>query len=120
LKELESINKKNYKPWGYYCILQETLSYKEKKLIIYPQKRISLQKHNKRNEMWFIIQGVAEIIINNKTLKLDKNKKIFIPKNAIHRVKNIGTNNLIIKELQTGDYFGEDDIIRFEDDYGRV
>ena len=94
--------------------------YKEKIIIIYQNQRLSLQKHNKRNEFWKIKQGLAEVTLNNKKFNLSKDEELFIPKQSIHRIKNIGNNNLIIKEIQTGEYFEEDDIIRLEDDYGRL
>lgn len=120
MKNFIFIKKIVKKPWGYYHIVSETTEYKEKKITIYQKKRLSLQKHKKRDEFWKIEQGNAEVILNNKKIKLSKNDELFIPRESFHRVKNIGNINLIIQEIQTGDYFGEDDIIRIEDDYGRV
>ena len=113
-------NKSVKKPWGYYNVIKETPDFKEKLIIIHQNQRLSLQKHEKRDELWKIKQGIAEITLDNKILNLSKNDELFIPRQSIHRVKNIGSNHLIIKEIQTGDYFGEDDIIRIEDDYGRA
>ena len=107
------------KPWGYYLVLETTKSFQIKEIVIYPNKRLSLQKHKKRDEYWTVLNGKAEVILNDKKLNLLKGESIFIPRNNIHRVKNTGFDDLIIKELQTGDYFGEDDIIRIDDDYGR-
>ncbi len=120
MKNLHNNNKRIKKPWGHYDVIKETDRYKEKIITIYQNKRISLQKHEKRDEFWKIEQGIAEVILNSKKLKLSKNDELFIQKESIHRVKNIGKNDLIIKEIQTGEYFGEDDIIRLEDDYGRI
>ena len=120
---MEALKYKNdiiKKPWGQYQVLETSKDYQTKEIIVKPQRRLSLQKHKKRDELWTIIKGKAEVILNDKKLKLVKGDEVFIPRNSLHRVKNIGSKNLIIKELQTGEYFGEDDIIRFKDDYGRV
>jgi mannose-6-phosphate isomerase-like protein (cupin superfamily) len=120
LKDLNYKYRAVKKPWGHYNVIKETSLYKEKIITIYQNQRISLQKHEKRNELWKIKQGLAEVTLNNKKFNLAKNEELFIPKQSIHRIKNIGKDYLIIKEIQTGEYFGEDDIIRIEDDYGRV
>jgi len=108
------------RPWGHYQIIETSKKYQTKEIIVSPQKRLSLQKHKKRDELWTILKGKAEVLLDDKKLHLVKGDKVFIPRNSLHRVKNIGKKNLIIKELQTGEYFGEDDIIRLKDDYGRV
>jgi len=119
LKNLKLKTNLTNKPWGYYVILETTKKFQIKEIVISPNKRLSLQKHKKRDELWTILKGKAKVTLNDKIINLSKGETIFIPRDNIHRVKNIGFNDLIIKEVQTGEYFGEDDIIRIDDDYGR-
>jgi mannose-6-phosphate isomerase len=84
-----------------------------------PGKRLSYQRHQKRAEHWFIIQGDAEVTLEGKVSKLSSGDTISIAKGQLHRIANIGSNEVIFIEVQTGTYFGEDDIERIEDDFGR-
>ena len=123
---VKKINKKNetniklvFKPWGFYEILLDSEVTKVKRLNIYPDTRLSYQYHNFRNEHWVIISGSAEVKLNGKIKKLEQNENIYIPQKAKHYIKNISKQNLILIEIQTGTYFGEDDIIRIDDPFKR-
>ena len=110
-----------YRPWGYYINIDGSNSnYKVKKICVYPNKKLSLQSHKFRSEHWVIINGSAKIQIGKDFLFLNRNQNIFIPKETLHRVENIGSDLLEIIETQIGDYLGEDDIIRYDDDFGRI
>ncbi|MBU1627753.1 phosphomannose isomerase type II C-terminal cupin domain [bacterium] len=113
-------SKKDYRPWGYYEILFESEDLKIKRIIVYPGKRMSLQLHYHRSEHWFIIRGEGKVTLDNDNLKLGPYQSINIPLKTPHRIQNTGIDNLVFIEIQTGDYFGEDDIKRIEDDFGRI
>jgi mannose-6-phosphate isomerase len=108
------------RPWGYYEVLIEDLEHKVKRIVVYPGARLSLQKHRHRDEHWLIVSGEAVFTLNTDELILGKGQSIDIPRGALHRVRNTGEKELVIVEVQTGDYFDENDIERVEDDYGRV
>jgi len=107
------------RPWGRYEILQESAIHKTKCIYVLPGKRLSYQRHQKRAEHWFIIQGDAEVTLEGKVSNLSSGDTISIAKGQLHRIANIGSNEVIFIEVQTGTYFGEDDIERIEDDFGR-
>ena len=113
-------HKKIFRPWGNYTSIVEGKNWKVKKIIVKPQQSISLQKHKFRSEHWIVVNGNAKVEIENKIVNLYKNQSIYIPLGCKHRLSNSGNSNLILIEVQSGDYLGEDDIIRFEDNYGRV
>jgi mannose-1-phosphate guanylyltransferase/mannose-6-phosphate isomerase len=108
------------RPWGHYENISSNKSHKIKKLTVMPGKKLSLQSHTKRSEHWVVISGVATVIKNNKEFILNKDESTFIPVNVKHRLANTSKTPLIIIEVQTGKYFGEDDIKRFDDIYGRL
>lgn len=108
------------RPWGSYTILEEAESYKVKKIEVLPQRRLSYQRHEKRAEHWVVVEGEALVTLEGKELRLSPGGAIDIPRMAAHRLLNPGKGPLVIIEVQKGDYFGEDDIIRLEDDFGRV
>lgn len=108
-----------YRPWGTFSILDEGLNYKVKRLVVYPGKKLSLQKHSRRSENWTIVNGVANVVCGNKEVELGPSESIYIPAETKHRIANFKDKNLEIIETQSGDYLEEDDIIRFEDDFGR-
>ena len=109
------------RPWGSFQILNDGSGYKVKKIIVLPGCSLSLQSHNKRSEHWIVIEGSATVQNDNKTFILKKNCSTFINKNTKHRLTNKSRKNkLIIIEVQSGSYLGEDDIIRYEDKYSRV
>jgi len=114
---MEKINKR---PWGHYEVLSDAADHKVKRIVVEPQGRLSLQRHKLRNEHWFIIAGQGKAVIEGRDYPLCAGSVIDIPVLTKHRVQNSSQENLIIIEVQTGEYFGEDDIERFEDDYGRT
>lgn len=107
------------RPWGNYTVLQDEASFKVKKIIVNPGKKLSLQLHYKRQEHWTIIDGLARITINDVIADYTRNQAVYIPTGAKHRLENIGQIPLTIIETQIGTYFGEDDIKRFDDEWGR-
>ena len=109
----------NYRPWGFYEVLIEEPCYKVKRIKVLPEKRLSLQLHKYRSEHWFFIQGEALVQLNEKQIVMKKGASIDIPQGTWHRVRNQCEGEVIFIEIQIGDYFGEDDIERKEDDYGR-
>lgn len=108
------------RPWGKFEILVETETYKVKKLTVYPKAKLSLQSHKRRSENWIVAHSIAKVINGEKEIILKKSESTFIPVGNKHRLENIGEENLEVIEIQTGDYFGEDDIIRYEDIYNRT
>ena len=108
------------RPWGWYQVLADEPDYKVKLLFVMPHKRLSLQSHEKRSEHWFVVSGKADIQKNEWTSILNKGGSVDIPAGYKHRIGNSTNDLLVICEIQTGTYFGEDDIIRYEDDFNRV
>lgn len=108
------------KPWGSYTNLMDEEYTKVKKIVIKPGEAPSYQYHFKRSEIWIIVKGLAEIKIDDSVVVYSTGDIITIPKQAKHQVRNIGEDELVFVEVQLGDYFGEDDIVRLEDKYGRV
>ena len=107
------------RPWGRYEILSESDTHKVKTICVNPGKRLSYQRHEKRAEHWFIVQGESRITLNGDIFEMGAGDSIDIEIGDLHRIENIGTNDVIFMEVQTGTYFGEDDIERIEDDFGR-
>ena len=108
-----------HRPWGSYEVLMENQNYKIKRIIVKPNKRLSLQKHFHRNEHWIVVSGSAIVKLENKEFILNQNESTYIPMGNIHRLENKGKIDLVIIEVQVGEYLGEDDIIRIEDDFNR-
>lgn len=117
--ELHNIHLTGHRPWGTYTILEDTPGYKIKRIEVKPGKRLSLQKHYHRNEHWIVVSGTAIVTINNKTFSLNQNESTYIKAGDIHRLLNDTNEPLVIIEAQVGEYTGEDDIVRLEDDYKR-
>ena len=113
-------HKITHRPWGYYENISSNKTHKIKKLTVLPGKKLSLQSHNKRSEHWVVISGVAHVTKGSREFILNKNESTFIPVRTKHRLSNKSKSILVIIEVQTGKYFGEDDIKRFEDNYGRI
>ena len=110
---------KSERPWGRYEVLQEGGTYKVKSFHVSPGKRLSYQRHQKRSEHWYVTDGNGEVTLNGEIQKVSKGSIVEIPQGMLHRMSNTGNNELIFIEVQTGSYFGEDDIERVEDDFGR-
>ncbi len=109
-----------HRPWGTYTVLEEGKDFKMKRIVVKPGATLSLQMHHHRSEHWVIVQGKAEVVNGDKVLQLEKDQSTYIPATHRHRISNPGETDLVFIEVQTGDYLGEDDIVRFEDKYGRV
>lgn len=129
VKKLKSDNRpepychaKVYRPWGWYINVEGTdiSGFKVKRIGVYPGKRLSLQSHKKRSEHWVIAKGTAKVRVGDDELILHANQHVYIPKGSLHRMENIGDELVEFVETQIGEYLGEDDIERFEDDFGRV
>jgi mannose-1-phosphate guanylyltransferase len=114
-----NIHRKVYRPWGFFDSIESGDGFQVKKLKVNPGAKLSLQKHQYRSEHWIVTSGEADVTCGQDKFKLIKNESTFIPKGEVHRLENKGTQDLVIIEIQTGDYLGEDDIIRLEDDYYR-
>jgi mannose-6-phosphate isomerase len=110
----------DHRPWGYYEVLADEPGHKVKSIHVYPGKRLSLQRHQKRSEHWFVVRGEAVVTLDAAEIRLVAGKAVDIPRGSFHRIMNAGSGDLTFIEVQTGDYFGEDDIERLEDDYGRA
>tara|TARA_Y100000590_G_C15147255_1_gene798445 strand:- start:245 stop:601 length:357 start_codon:yes stop_codon:yes gene_type:complete len=108
------------RPWGRYFVLDDKPAYKIKRIEVEPKARLSYQYHNKRSETWVIIQGQGIVTIEGENKQISQGDTIIIPKTSKHRIENIGTDKLIFIEVQTGTYFGEDDIVRLQDDFNRA
>ena len=112
-------HKKINRPWGYYISIEEGKKWKVKKIKVNPKSSLSLQMHKYRAEHWVVVTGTAEVEIENKKMILNENQSTYIPLGSKHRLSNPMNNSLILIEVQSGNYLGEDDIVRFKDDYGR-
>jgi mannose-6-phosphate isomerase len=110
----------DHRPWGYYKVLADEPDHKVKRIVVYPGQRLSLQRHQHRSEHWHIVQGNAIMRKDEDEYPLQAGSSVDIPKGSWHRISNPGETNTVFIEIQTGDYFGEDDIERAEDDYGRL
>ncbi len=108
-----------YRPWGEYTVLEQGCHFKIKRIVVKPGGRLSLQKHQHRSEHWVVIAGQAEVIKGKETFVMGPEESTFIPAGSQHRLSNVGQHDLIVIEVQTGSYLGEDDIVRFDDIYSR-
>ena len=109
-----------YRPWGSYTVLEEGSGYKVKRVTVNPGGRLSLQLHHQRSEHWVVIAGLARITRGEQVFDLTVGQSTAIPRETAHRLENPGKKTLHIIEVQNGPYLGEDDIVRLQDDYGRV
>ena len=109
-----------FRPWGKYKTLEKSERYKIKKILVKPGETLSLQMHYHRTEHWVVIRGTAQVTVGEKTYFVHEGESTFVPKSTLHRLANPGKIPLEIIEVQNGEYVGEDDIVRFEDKYGRV
>ena len=109
------------RPWGNYTVLDDDApDHKVKRLVVHPGKRLSYQRHAKRAEHWFIVSGNARVTLDGAVIDLQPGEAIDIPQGSAHRIANEGRTDLVFVEVQHGTYFGEDDIVRLEDDFGRL
>ncbi len=119
-RDEHALHRKVHRPWGWYDSIDEEQRFKVKRIQVKPGASLSLQKHHHRAEHWIIVKGTAEITCGDQTFLLSENQSTYIPLGEIHRLANPGTIPLEIIEVQSGSYLGEDDIVRFEDAYGRI
>jgi mannose-1-phosphate guanylyltransferase/mannose-6-phosphate isomerase len=119
-REEQTLHRKVHRPWGWYDSIDEGGRFKVKRIQVKPKASLSLQKHHHRAEHWIVVTGTAEITNGDKVLTLTENQSTYIPLGVVHRLVNPGTIPLEIIEVQSGSYLGEDDIVRFEDTYGRA
>ena len=118
-REEHKTHRRVFRPWGSHDSVHEGNGFKVKHIRVQPGRRLSLQSHRRRAEHWIVVRGVARVTREDETFLVRENESTFIPKGAKHRLENPGKAPLDLVEVQTGDYLGEDDIVRFEDDYGR-
>ncbi len=115
------VNEFDERPWGNYTVLDEGERFKVKRIEVLPEKRLSYQKHKRRAEHWFVVRGTAKVTLNDREITVKTGEAIDIALGDAHRVENPDAKELLVFiETQTGDYFGEDDIERLEDDFGRM
>ena len=117
--DLISVPQTVNRPWGTYSVLESSESYKMKRIVVKPGKRLSLQKHLHRSEHWVVVSGTATCTVGDKVFLVRPNESTYIPAGMVHRLQNEGKLPLVIVEVQVGEYTGEDDIIRVEDDFNR-
>ena len=107
------------RPWGSYEVLTEGKRFQVKRIVVNPGEALSLQMHHHRAEHWVVVQGTAEVTIGQDVKLVTENESTYIPVGVVHRLKNPGIISLILIEVQSGQYLKEDDIVRFDDQYGR-
>ena len=110
---------KIYRPWGFYISIAQESTWQVKMIQVKPNGKLSLQMHHHRSEHWVIVKGRAKVELESKIEFLNENQSVYIPLGSKHRLTNPGKIPLILIEVQSGSYVGEDDIVRFEDKYGR-
>jgi mannose-6-phosphate isomerase len=109
------------RPWGNYTVLDDDAGdHKVKRIVVHPGKRLSYQRHSQRAEHWFIVAGNAQVTLDGAIIELGPGEAIDIPRESAHRIANVGDTDVVFIEVQHGTYFGEDDIVRLEDDFGRA
>jgi len=117
--ELHNIHLTGYRPWGTYTVLEDSPGYKIKRIEVKPNSRLSLQKHFHRNEHWIVVSGTATVTVGDKTFTVRPNESTYIKMGEVHRLSNEGKIPVVLIEAQVGEYTGEDDIVRLDDDFSR-
>ncbi len=107
------------RPWGGFTVLDDAEGHKVKRMVVRPGKRLSYQRHARRSEHWFVVRGRGRAVVDGSVRELTAGMALDIPVTSAHRIENDGTVDLVFIEVQHGDYFGEDDVVRLEDDFGR-
>ena len=110
---------RDYRPWGWYESIALGPRFQVKRIVVNPGAALSLQSHNHRSEHWVVVEGTAKVTIDDEVQTITENQSVYIPLGAVHRMENPGKLPLTLIEVQTGSYFGEDDIIRYDDVYAR-
>ncbi|HEV2427958.1 MAG TPA: phosphomannose isomerase type II C-terminal cupin domain [Acidimicrobiales bacterium] len=108
------------RPWGSFTVIDEAPDHKVKRIVVAPGKRLSYQRHARRSEHWYVVAGVATVTLDDVEIELGPGESLDIAVGRAHRCENRGSGPVVFVEVQTGDYFGEDDIVRIEDDFGRA
>ena len=108
------------RPWGSYTVLDDEPTFKVKRIEVLPGKRLSYQRHARRSEHWFIVHGTAVVTLDGERRQVTSGDVVDVPVGTNHRIENAGDDQVVFVEVQHGEYFGEDDIVRLEDDYGRT
>ena len=117
---LTQVGRKVYRPWGNYDSIDNGDNFQVKRIIVNPGETLSLQMHYHRAEHWIVVKGTGKITRDKETFLLHENQSVYIPLGTVHRLENPGKLALELIEVQSGNYLGEDDIVRFEDVYGRT
>jgi mannose-1-phosphate guanylyltransferase/mannose-6-phosphate isomerase len=118
--EAANVHTTAFRPWGSYTVLEDAADCKVKRLVVKPGQVLSLQMHHRRSEHWTVVRGTAKVRIGDEEKLLHRNESVYIPVETLHRLENPTEEDLHLIEVQCGDYFGEDDIVRYEDRYGRA
>jgi mannose-1-phosphate guanylyltransferase len=118
--EAHKLHRTVHRPWGTYTVLEEGPGFKIKRIEVKPGASLSLQAHRHRSEHWVVVSGTAKVVNGEREFSVHTNESTFIPAGNKHRLENPTTAELVMIEVQSGDYLGEDDIVRFDDQYGRV
>jgi mannose-6-phosphate isomerase-like protein (cupin superfamily) len=118
--ESDNSPKFDRRPWGTFTVLDEGDGFKVKRIEVLPGKRLSYQKHAQRAEHWVVVQGTAKVTLDDEEIRVPAGESIDIGVGSAHRVENAGSEPLVFIEVQRGGYLGEDDIVRLQDDFGRV
>ncbi|WP_186268104.1 cupin domain-containing protein, partial [Burkholderia gladioli] len=113
-------HRKVHRPWGHYDSIDSGERFQVKRIVVKPGEKLSLQMHHHRAEHWVVVKGTAQVTRGEDTFLLSENESTYIPLGTVHRLGNPGKTPLEIIEVQSGTYLGEDDIVRFEDNYGRL
>jgi len=116
----EFVQVTEHRPWGSFTVLADEPDHKVKRIVVKPGQRLSLQRHKHRQEHWLIVSGEAVVTLDDNLVTIGPGQAVDIARGQVHRVENKGKEPLVFIEVQLGDYFGEDDIERLEDDYGRL
>jgi mannose-6-phosphate isomerase len=119
-KTIENSPRFDRRPWGTFTVLDEGEGFKVKRIEVFPGKRLSYQKHSRRAEHWVVVQGTAKVTLDDREIVVEAGEAIDIGIGSAHRVENPGEQTLLFIEVQRGDYLGEDDIVRLQDDFGRA
>lgn len=108
------------RPWGSYQVIETDERFQVKRIAVSPGRRLSYQRHQRRAEHWFVVQGAGVVTLDGEDRPVRAGEAVDVAVGAAHRISNTGEQDLVFVEVQTGDYFGEDDIVRIEDDFGRA
>ena len=111
---------RRHRPWGKYDSIDKGEGYQVKRITVKPGAKLSVQKHHQRAEHWIVVSGTAKVTKGDNTFMLSENESTYIPLGTIHSLENPGEDDLQLIEIQSGSYLGEDDIVRYQDKYGRV